>query len=150
MNDEDRRGDAASVAAADDRDQAQRREFGSLLEQHLLRFYGERLARGGGDELQVIGSRPDADGLIVTSQVVRREGPPISVAWRLADANGVYKITDVTIDGVSMALSERAEFSARIARDGGQFDGLLATLRREGPAVGSSVPPPYPSTASGD
>jgi hypothetical protein len=49
-----------------------------------------------------------------------------------------------------MALAERSEVSARIGRGGGQLEGLLATLRREGPADGSRVPPPYPSAASGD
>ena len=115
---------------------AQRGEFASLLEQHLLRVYGERLARAGGDGLQVTGSRPDADGVLVTSRLLRREGPPIAVTWRLAETGGVYKIADVAIGGVSMAMAERVEFSNRIARGGGQIGELLVTLRQPSPARG--------------
>ena len=55
------------------------------------------------------------------------------------DDNGVYKITDVRIGGVSMALAERSELSARIARSGGRVEGLLAMLRQEAPGFGTSA-----------
>jgi len=35
----------------------------------------------------------------------------------------------VAIDGVSMALAQRSEIAARIARGGGQVGVLLATVR---------------------
>ncbi len=51
------------------------------------------------------GSRSDPAGLIVTSQILRPNGPPIEVDWRLSERGGLYKISDVIVDGVSMALS---------------------------------------------
>jgi phospholipid transport system substrate-binding protein len=108
---------------------AQRREFRSLFEDYLVHYYGQQFAQYGGESLRVNGSRTDPAGVIVTSQIIRPQGPPIEVDWRLAVSDGRYKITDVSIDGVSMALTQRSEFAAIVQRNGGQVAGLLATMR---------------------
>ncbi len=109
----------------------ERQEFASLLEDHLVRFYGRRFAEYGGESLRVTGSRTDHDGVIVTSQIIRPQGSPIAVEWRLGLSDGRYKISDVIVDGVSMALTQRSEFAATIQRNGGQVAGLLAAMRSE-------------------
>jgi phospholipid transport system substrate-binding protein len=109
----------------------ERQEFASLLEDHLVRFYGRRFAEYGGESLRVTGSRTDADGVIVASQIIRQEGSPIAVEWRLGLSDGHYKISDVIVDGVSMALTQRSEFAAMIQRNGGQVAGLLTAMRAE-------------------
>jgi len=108
---------------------AQRREFCSLFEDHLVRFYGQRFTQYGGESLRVNGSRIDPAGVMVTSQIIRPQGLPIEVDWRLAVSDGRYKISDVSIDGVSMALTQRSEFAAIVQRNGGRVAGLLATMR---------------------
>ena len=114
--------------AASEREQ---QEFSRLLEDHLVRFYGRRFAEYGGESLRVTGSRADPDGVIVSSQIIRPQGLPIAVDWRLGLSDGRYKIADVIVDGVSMALTQRSEFAAMIQRNGGQVAGLLAALRAE-------------------
>jgi phospholipid transport system substrate-binding protein len=108
---------------------AQRREFRALFEDYLVRFYGQRFAQYGGESLRVNGSRTDPVGVIVTSQIIRPQGPPIKVVWRLVVGDGRYKISDVSIDGVSMALVQRSEFAAIIQRNDGRVASLLATMR---------------------
>jgi phospholipid transport system substrate-binding protein len=107
----------------------QRREFCSLFEDHLVRFYGQRFAQYGGETLTVNGSRSDPAGVMVTSQIIRPQGPPIEVDWRLVVNDGRYKISDLSIDGLSMALTQRSEFAAIIQRNAGRVAGLLATMR---------------------
>jgi len=114
--------------AASEREQ---QEFSRLLEDHLVRFYGRRFAEYGGESLRVTGSRADPDGVIVSSQIIRPQGLPIAVDWRLGLSDGRYKIADVIVDGVSMALTQRSEFAAMIQRYGGQVAGLLAAMRAE-------------------
>jgi phospholipid transport system substrate-binding protein len=109
--------------------EGQRQEFCSLFEEYLVRFYGERFAQDGGVSLQVTGSRTDPAGAIVTSQIIRPQGPPIEVDWQLGISDGRYKIRDVIIDGVSMAMAQRFAFASMIQRSGGQVAGLLATMR---------------------
>ena len=90
---------------------AQRREFSSLFEDYLVHYYGQRFAQYGGETLRVNGSKSDPAGVIVTSQIIRPQGPPIEVDWRLVVSDGRYRISDVSIDGVSMALTQRSEFA---------------------------------------
>ena len=96
-----------------------------------MRFCGRRFAEYGGESLRVTGSRADPDGVIVSSQIIRPQGLPIAVDWRLGLSDGHYKIIDVIVDGVSMALTQRSEFAAMIQRNGGQVAGLLAAMRAE-------------------
>lgn len=118
----------------------EREAFKGVLEAHLASFYGQRLAQYNGESLRVIGSRTEPGGAIVTSEIIRPQGPPIRVDWRLSARIGVYRITDVSVDGVSMALTERSEFAELIQRNGGQLAGLLANMGEERGRSGSSVP----------
>jgi ABC-type transporter MlaC component len=80
----------------------------------------------------VTDSRTGPDGVVVISQIVPRQGASIDISWRLGLSDGVYKIQDVAIHGVSMALAQRSEIAALIARGGGQLRMLLTTMREEG------------------
>lgn len=77
----------------------------------------------------------------MTSQILRPNGPPIEVDWQLTVQDGLYKISDVIIDNVSMALSEREAFAWQIQQSGGQVVTLLARMERDA-AVGASVGTP--------
>jgi phospholipid transport system substrate-binding protein len=108
---------------------AERREFCDGFAARLVRIYGERLAQTGDGDFVVTGSRAGADGVIITSRIIPRQGVPIAVDWRLGVSDGLYKIEDVAIDGVSMALAQRSEIAALIARQGGQVGTVLTTMR---------------------
>ncbi len=111
---------------------AQQREFVRLFGQYTALAYSRRLAEYSGETLRVTGSRPEADGSIVTSEIVRPNGaPPTKVDWRLSSIDGTYKITDVIVDGISMAVTQRSEFASVIQRHGGQVQGLLTLLRQK-------------------
>jgi phospholipid transport system substrate-binding protein len=110
----------------------QRAEFVRLFEEYVALAYSTRLAEYAGETFKVMGSRPDADGAIVQSQIVRPAGQaPIKVDWRLTGRNGVYKISDVSVDGISMAVTQRSEFASVIQHNGGQVEGLIAMLRQK-------------------
>jgi ABC-type transporter MlaC component len=72
---------------------------------------------------------PSPDGVIVTSRIIPEQGAPIAVDWRLGISDGSYKIEDVDIDGVTMALAQRSEMTALIAHEGGEVGTLLAVMR---------------------
>jgi len=59
----------------------------------------------------------------------------------LTTGDGLYKIADLIIDGVSMGASERSEFASVIQRSGGQVQGLLAMMREKSVALAGSSPP---------
>ena len=84
----------------------------------------------------MIGSRPDADGAIVSSEIVSESGHgpaarPVQVDWRVTAQNGAYKITDVIINGLSMAVTGRSQMQGVAERNGGQPQAILAVMRQE-------------------
>src|SRR5215469_8725142 len=110
--------------------EAQRAEFVKLFEDYIAMAYATRLAEYTGEKFKVTGSRADADGAIVSSQIIRPAGAaPVKVDWRLIGHEGVYKISDVSVDGISMAVTQRSEFASVIQHNGGQVQGLIAMLR---------------------
>jgi len=110
----------------------ERREFVKLFEEYVARAYATRLAEYAGEQFKVIGSRPDGDGAVVSSQILRPAGSaPIKVDWRLSGRNGIYKISDVAVDGISMAVTQRSEFASVIQHNGGQLQGLITMLRQK-------------------
>ncbi|MBO0736799.1 MAG: ABC transporter substrate-binding protein [Alphaproteobacteria bacterium] len=110
----------------------QRAEFTKLFENYIAMAYATRLSEYSGETFKVVGSRPNADGAIVSSQIIRPTGAaPVKVDWRLTGRGGTYKIADVSVDGISMAVTQRSEFASVIQHHGGQVQGLLAMLREK-------------------
>ena len=110
----------------------QQEEFVKLFEGYIAIVYSHQLAAYMGETLKVTGSRTNAEGAVVASEIIRPSGaPPVKVDWHLTDRNGSYKISDVTVDGISMAVTQRSEFASVIQRSGGQVGGLIAQLRQK-------------------
>jgi phospholipid transport system substrate-binding protein len=119
----------------------QRAEFVKLFENYVALAYATRLAEYAGEQFKVTGSRPDGEGAIVSSQILRPAGAaPIKVDWRLTGRNGNYKISDVSVDGISMAVTQRSEFASVIQHSGGQLQGLIAMLREKAGGVAARSP----------
>ena len=110
----------------------ERQEFQRLFEYRVMMTYGPRLADYRAEGLKVTGKRLDPSGLVVMSQIVRPRGAaPIPIDWRLSVCDGLYKISDLVVDGVSMATTQRSEFAQMIQRNGGRVENLLAMMRQE-------------------
>ena len=116
---------------------AQQQEFLKLFTDYIALAYSNRLAEYSGETLRVTGSRPAPDGELVSSEIVRANGqPPARVEWLLTPQNGAYKISDVIVEGVSMAVTQRSEFASVIQRNGGQVEGLITALRQKTEGAG--------------
>jgi phospholipid transport system substrate-binding protein len=113
---------------------SEQQEFLGLFETYVVCTYSDRLAEfaADGGVLRVIGSRLEAGGTIVSSVIIRGQTVrPIKVDWRLTERGGVYKISDVIIDGLSMAVTGRSEFEGVAERNGEQPQAILAVMRQE-------------------
>jgi len=112
--------------------EAERAEFAQLFEDYLVASYAQKLSEYGGEKLVVQGGRPKGkSGAVVASRVVPPEGAPFQVEWRLRRAGDGWRIIDVVVEGVSMAVTQRSEFSSVISGRGGKIDGLLDALRSQ-------------------
>ena len=55
----------------------------------------------------------------------------IHVDWRVASQGNIYKVTDVMIEGISIARTKRDEFSSVIRRNNNEISAFLKTLREK-------------------
>jgi len=113
---------------------SEQQEFLGLFENFVVLTYSERLLEYGGP--RVTGSRPDPDGAIVFSEITRASAPwaghgPIKVDWRLSARDGTYKISDILIDGFSMAANGRSQLEGVVERNGGRAQAILAVMRQQ-------------------
>jgi phospholipid transport system substrate-binding protein len=111
----------------------QRQEFTRLFETYVVHAYTVRFNEYSDQKFQVQGSRAEGEAsALVTSQILRAGGaPPLKIDWRVAKTDDGYKIADVIVEGVSMAVTERQEFASVIQRGGGQVNALLKLLREK-------------------
>ena len=110
----------------------EQQEFVKLFEDYVAFVYTARLANFGGETFKTRGSRSDGDGVIVSTDVISPGSTsPLRIDWRLVNDNGRYKINDVIVEGISMAVTQRSEFASIIQRNGGQLGGLIAMMREK-------------------
>ena len=100
------------------------REFRTLL----VRTYATALLAYSDERVEIL---PVREGREATSATVRTEirppgGFPIPINYSMYLKDGLWKVHDVTIDGISLVTNYRSAFGAQIGRMG--MDGLIERL----------------------
>ena len=99
-----------------------------LFSEYVLQTYSARLGGYAGETMTVVGARQaNEKDVVVRTRIDRSSGPPITAAWRVRTTGGRYRIIDVMVEGISMAIAQRSVFASVVQRDG--IEGLLAVLR---------------------
>jgi len=123
----------------------QRREFAAVFEQFILSELSKRLV-GYTDQHIEVGKATAAGkrDILVDAAVVGDDGQPIALQWRVRLVKGHYKVIDLAVENISMAIEKRAEFSALADKSG--VDGLIETLKtkvaQNNAQSGVPTPPP--------
>lgn len=107
---------------------AERAEFATLFKAYVLNGYGRRFNEYADRQLRVVAAKPAGEDMTVESYV---EGgaTPIRLDWRLAAADGGWRVLDIQVEGVSLLITYRNEFATVIERSGGRLMGLIDELR---------------------
>jgi phospholipid transport system substrate-binding protein len=106
----------------------QRAEYLDLFAEFVLKTYAARLGGYAGESFEVTGSQPSgAKDVLVATLIQRPEGGPIDAEWRVRRLDAGYRIIDVAVAGVSMAINQRDEFASVVTNHG--IEGLLQMLR---------------------
>ncbi len=66
---------------------------------------------------------------IVNSRLPRKTGDEVKVSWIVRHGDDKKKVLDIVIEGTSMALTLRSEYSAFLKKNGGKLANLTASLR---------------------
>jgi phospholipid transport system substrate-binding protein len=91
--------------------------------------YAERFGQYGGQTLTLGKVTPRANGVsVVDSRLNQSNGQPIKIEWEVRDTSGAPRITDVKIEGVSMVITRRTDFTSYIQNNGGKVEALIQEL----------------------
>jgi len=110
----------------------QKKEYDALFEDYLTKVYSQLLAQYNGETLDVRdGAKAAGSEALVESQINRTNGPPIRVEWKTHQKDGKPLVTDVIVEGVSMAFTQRQQFESVIQNNGGKIDALFAAMKKQ-------------------
>lgn len=107
-------------------------QFLKQFHRYIINTYSARMGAYSGQDFEVVGSRPlNKRETIVSSEVRQPDGRIFKVDWRLLTRDGKTRVTDLVIEGVSMAVTHRSEFSSVISRGGGKVSALIERLKQQ-------------------
>jgi len=99
--------------------QEQRDSYVDLFSRFVVKSYSRHLGAFAGSSFDVVGAEPiGKSDYLVTTILHRNSGPPFKAGWRVRLIDDKYKIIDVIVEGVSMAITQRQEFASVLKRDG--------------------------------
>ena len=109
----------------------QRKEFISVYRQLNVSTWSKRFDEFKGKEFIFKGTSPsNSKGQIFVNSVVPMDqGEPAKVVWRVREKDGEYKVVDIVIENVSLAITARNEYTAFIKNNPGGVDALIANLK---------------------
>ena len=110
--------------------ETQRTEYLQLFRAFALDNLASRLHVYDGQDFEIVGAQAvDERDAVVAPRVTGGGRPPLKVDWRVRERDDGHLVAiDVIVEGVSLIVTQRSEFSAVIERRG--MDGLLAELRQ--------------------
>jgi phospholipid transport system substrate-binding protein len=109
----------------------QRSEFQGEFTTLLVRTYASALAEYNDQTIQffpVRGGYAGKNNVKVDSQIIRSDGPSISVSYKLILKGSEWKLYDLSVEGVSLIESFRSQFADKLSR--GNMAGLIANLKQ--------------------
>jgi len=105
----------------------QRDRFVGLFAQLFERSYDRLVLRFlGGSTAKYVGESVDAGRATVKTVLVRKGGDELPVDYRLTAAGGPWRISDVVVDGVSLAGNFRSQFAKTM--QGSSYDALVQRI----------------------
>ena len=106
----------------------QRADYQALFREFILKSYSRRLGGYSGEAFTIAGAKAAGKkDVMVKTRIEQPGGRPITADWRVRPHDGQYKIIDIMVEGISMAVTQRSEFNAVVRQQGMQ--GLLQALR---------------------
>ena len=67
----------------------------------------------------------------MTSQVMGGGSAPVRVDWRVIQGSGGWKVVDVNVSGVWLAITEQQDFASTLSNNGGNIQVLIDQLRTQ-------------------
>ena len=109
-------------------------EFLNLFEDYIVSLYSLAFRNFSGETFavaRVVKTRSPQDTMVITHINPDAADGPTKVVFQVRNASDEYKILDVKIQGVSMIVTQRDEFTGFIRNNGGEIAPLIKALRKK-------------------
>lgn len=112
---------------------AQQTEFVKLFENYLIHAYVGGLEDYHAEQIKYLGaSSEDPMTAVVRTRIDEPGAEPTRVDIVLTrNDKGSFHVSDLVVDGVSVAIAKKSEFAALLRQNAGSVDGLLSALRQK-------------------
>jgi len=109
----------------------QKKEYAKLFEKYFLKSFASRLAEYSNPEIQVSSKKKLSDDYTMVSSVLvaTEQRPEVKIDWRIYTKDpGNPLIRDLIIEGLSLARTQKEEFSSIIDGNDGKISALFKSL----------------------
>lgn len=111
----------------------QRKDFIKVYRELNIKTWSARFDEFKGKSFVFVGSTPSTskNQVFINSTVAMNQGAPAKVVWRVKQTGSSFKIVDIIIENVSLAITARNEYTAFIKNNGGNINALIADLQKK-------------------
>ena len=110
----------------------QKEEYTKLFEQYFLKSFTSRLTDYSDPKINVISSEKKNDKYTIVSSILlaTNKKPEVNIQWRVYTKDPMNPlIRDLIIEGLSLARTQKEEFSSIIENNGGDINALFTKLK---------------------
>ena len=108
----------------------QQQDFIKQFQELQVLNWTQRFKDYKGENLAVTSATKDERGFTVDSQLNHPPAQPLPVQWKIHQGDdGKLLVTDIVVEGVSMAITQRSDYGAMLQGNGGKIDALVNALR---------------------
>tara|TARA_Y100000741_G_scaffold177204_1_gene134546 strand:+ start:395 stop:985 length:591 start_codon:yes stop_codon:yes gene_type:complete len=111
----------------------QKKKYSVIFEQYFLKSFSSRLAEYTNPEIDVFGKKVLSENYTIVNSLLKgtSERPEIKIDWRIytKDPNNPL-IRDLIIEGLSLARTQKEEFSSVLSSSDGDINVLFSTLEK--------------------
>ena len=107
-------------------------QYNVLFKQYFLKSFSSRLAEYSNPEIEVVSKKKINENYTMVSSILvsTEKRPEVKIVWRVYTKNlNNPKIRDLIIEGLSLARTQKEEFSSIIQSNDGDINALFATLK---------------------
>ena len=112
----------------------QQQSYVQAFTDYMSLVYGQRFKEYGGEKLVVKRVRDEGSKATVFATVNNTNSQPPRVDWDIRIDGDRPLITDIRVEGLSLAETHRQEFTSVISQNGGSVDALIAILHKKAAA----------------
>lgn len=106
-------------------------EYQALFREYVVNIYAARLGEYSGETFEILDASAISEKEVVVESKIKSGDSDFRVNWRVLNSGQGYKIVDVQVEGIWMAIEQREQFTSFINNNNRQVSALIDFLKQE-------------------